>query len=161
MFVDGAWLEQQLPATKIVIVDMSRDDTRYLRFHLPGTVRLPYDVLVKGRRPDNFAASKIGQRAGRAGPSAGEHKVKVRIKDNELLNILGRPGITRDSHVVIYNDVGGPNAARLFWELERIGHPEVSVLDGGLVKWISGWPPRREHPGTPEGRNLRKRWRWM
>jgi thiosulfate/3-mercaptopyruvate sulfurtransferase len=32
--------------------------------------------------------------------------------------------------------MGGLNAARLFWELERIGHPAVSVLDGGLVRWI-------------------------
>ncbi|HEY5683650.1 MAG TPA: sulfurtransferase [Sulfuricaulis sp.] len=115
VFVDGAWLEQQLSATKVVIVDMSEDDTQYLRFHLPGAVRLPYDVLVKERKPD---------------------KVKVRIDDTELSRILGRLGITRNSHVVIYDDLGGLNAARLFWELERIGHPEVSVLDGGLVKWI-------------------------
>ncbi len=136
VFVDGAWLEQQLSAPKLVIVDMSDDDTQYLRFHLPGAVRLPYDVLVKERQPDNFAGSKIGQRAERAGPSAGGHKVKVRIDDTELLKVLGRLGITRDSHVVIYDDLGGLHAARLFWELERIGHPEVSVLDGGLVKWI-------------------------
>ncbi|OGI39860.1 MAG: hypothetical protein A2V91_05540 [Candidatus Muproteobacteria bacterium RBG_16_64_10] len=32
--------------------------------------------------------------------------------------------------------MGGLNAARLFWELERIGHREVSVLDGGLVQWV-------------------------
>jgi thiosulfate/3-mercaptopyruvate sulfurtransferase len=38
--------------------------------------------------------------------------------------------------VVIYDDMGGLNAARLFWELERIGHPRVSVLDGGLVQWV-------------------------
>ncbi|MCR4302326.1 MAG: rhodanese-like domain-containing protein [Sulfuricaulis sp.] len=144
VFVDGAWLEQQLSAPKIVIVDMSDDDTQYLRFHLSGAVRLPYDVLVKERQPDNFAGSKIGLRARRAGPNAGEgepqgrngHKVMVRLDDAELLRVLGRLGITRDSHVVIYDDLGGLHAARLFWELERIGHPEVSVLDGGLVKWI-------------------------
>jgi thiosulfate/3-mercaptopyruvate sulfurtransferase len=115
VYVNGAWLEQHLSAPKVVLVDMSDDDTQYLRFHLPGAVRLPYDVLVKERKPD---------------------KVKVRIDDNELSKILGRLGITRDSHVVVYDDLGGLNAARLFWELERIGHPEVSVLDGGLVKWI-------------------------
>jgi len=115
VYVNGAWLEQHLSAPKVVLVDMSDDDTQYLRFHLPGAVRLPYDVLVKERKPD---------------------KVKVRIDDTELSKILGRLGITRDSHVVVYDDLGGLNAARLFWELERIGHPEVSVLDGGLVKWI-------------------------
>jgi thiosulfate/3-mercaptopyruvate sulfurtransferase len=106
-------------------------------------VRLPYDVLVKQRK-DNFAGSKIGQRAGRAGPSAsegesqgwGEHKVPVRLDDAELARVLGRLGIARDSRVVIYDDMGGLNAARLFWELERLDHAEVSVLDGGLVRWI-------------------------
>jgi thiosulfate/3-mercaptopyruvate sulfurtransferase len=38
--------------------------------------------------------------------------------------------------VVIYDDLGGLNAGRLFLELERLGHPAVSVLDGGLVKWV-------------------------
>ena len=31
---------------------------------------------------------------------------------------------------------GGLHAGRLFWELEKIGHNKVSLLDGGLVKWI-------------------------
>ncbi len=114
-FVDGAWLEKQLTNAKVVIVDMSEDDNQYLRFHLPGAVRLPYDVLVKERKPD---------------------KVKVRLDDADLMRVLGRLGIARDSQVVIYDDMGGLNAARLFWELERIGHREASVLDGGLVRWI-------------------------
>lgn len=112
--VDGAWLEKQLADPKLVIVDMSDDDTQYLRFHLPGAIRLPYDVLVKQRKD----------------------KVTVRLDDAELARVLGRLGIARDARVVIYDDMGGLNAARLFWELERIGHPEVSVLDGGLVRWV-------------------------
>jgi thiosulfate/3-mercaptopyruvate sulfurtransferase len=112
--VDGATLERQIADPKLVIVDMSEDDNQYLRFHLPGAVRLPYDVLVKERKD----------------------KVQVRLDDAELARVLGRLGIGRDSRVVIYDDMGGLNAARLFWELERIGHAEVSVLDGGLVRWI-------------------------
>ncbi len=115
VFVDGAWLEKQLTNPKVVIVDMSDDDNQYLRFHLPGAPRLPYDVLVKERKTD---------------------KVKIRLDDADLARVLGRLGIARDSHVVAYDDMGGLNAARLFWELERIGHREVSVLDGGLVQWI-------------------------
>lgn len=113
--VDGAALEKQLADPKLVIVDMSDDDTQYLRFHLPGAIRLPYDVLVKQRKSD---------------------KVPVRLDDAELARVLGRLGIARDARVVIYDDMGGLNAARLFWELERLGHPEVSVLNGGLVRWV-------------------------
>jgi thiosulfate/3-mercaptopyruvate sulfurtransferase len=28
------------------------------------------------------------------------------------------------------------NASRLYWELERLGHQRLALLDGGLVKWI-------------------------
>ncbi len=114
VLVDGAVLEKQLADPKLVLVDMSEDDNQYLRFHLPGAVRLPYDVLVKQRKD----------------------KVPVRLDDAELARVLGRLGIARDSRVVIYDDMGGLNAARLFWELERLDHAEVSVLDGGLVRWI-------------------------
>jgi len=112
--VDGAWLEKRLADPKVVVVDMTDDDNQYLRFHLPGAVRLPYDVLVKERKD----------------------KVRVRLDDEELVRVLGRLGIAPDSHVVAYDDLGGLHAARLFWELERLGHRAVSVLDGGLVRWV-------------------------
>jgi len=62
--------------------------------------------------------------------------VSLRVSDQRLVEILGFFGITPDKHVVVYDDMGGLDAGRLFWELERIGHQQVSVLDGGLVKWI-------------------------
>jgi len=46
---------------------------------------------------------------------------------------LGTLGITPDSHVVIYDDKGGANAAaRFWWMLRSIGHEKVQVLNGGL-----------------------------
>ena len=42
-------------------------------------------------------------------------------------------GITPDSHVVVYDNNGGANAAARFWWLLRsIGHEKVQVLNGGL-----------------------------
>jgi len=47
---------------------------------------------------------------------------------------LGRWGITPASHVVIYDDQGGANAAsRLWWMLRAIGHGAVQVVDGGFA----------------------------
>jgi len=66
----------------------------------------------------------------------GPDRPPARLADEELFALLGRSGIVRDSHVVIYDDLGGLNAGRLFLELERLQHPAVSVLDGGLVKWV-------------------------
>lgn len=115
VLVEGRWLEANIHDPRVVVVDMSDDDAQYQRFHLPGAVRLPYEFLVKERKAD---------------------KVKVRLDDPELAALFGKLGITREKYVVIYDDMGGLNAARLFWELERLGHPRASVLDGGLVSWI-------------------------
>jgi thiosulfate/3-mercaptopyruvate sulfurtransferase len=115
VLVEGRWLEANIHDPRVTVVDMSDDDTQYQRFHLPGAVRLPYESLVKERKAD---------------------KVKVRLDDPELAALFGKLGITREKYVVIYDDMGGLNAARLFWELERLGHPRASVLDGGLVSWI-------------------------
>lgn len=55
---------------------------------------------------------------------------------------LGRLGITPETHVVIYDDLGGANAAsRFWWMLRAAGHARVQVLDGGLQAAVAaGWP---------------------
>lgn len=124
VLVDTEWLASRTGDSGVVVVDMTGDPMQYQRFHLPGAVHLRYDALVQRRRDG----------------------VALRIEDAQLLRLLGELGIRRDHHVVIYDDTGGLNAGRLFWELERIGHAAVSVLDGGLVKWIL------------EGRKVENRW---
>jgi thiosulfate/3-mercaptopyruvate sulfurtransferase len=114
VYVDTQWLAERLDDPGVVLMDVS-DDTQYMRFHIPGSVHLPYSALVKQDK---------------------KKKIPVRLDDRELYKRLGHFGIKRDRHVVLYDDMGGLNAGRLFWELERIGHPKVSVLDGGLVTWI-------------------------
>jgi thiosulfate/3-mercaptopyruvate sulfurtransferase len=39
--------------------------------------------------------------------------------------------------VVVYDDVGGGYAVRLWWLLRWIGHRRVALLDGGLQAWIA------------------------
>ncbi len=42
-------------------------------------------------------------------------------------------GISKDNHIVIYDDKNGSNAAaRFWWMLKSIGHKKVQVLNGGL-----------------------------
>ncbi|RKZ37939.1 MAG: sulfurtransferase [Gammaproteobacteria bacterium] len=139
--VNGDWLETRLKEATVRIVDMSVEDLQYRRFHIPGAVRLPYNAIVRDT------------------PKG----VSLRVDPNRMVEILGVLGITADSHVVVYDDMGGLNAARLFWELERIGHVRVSVLDGGLVRWIlDGRPvetepthitPTKYQPGRTLGRD--------
>lgn len=50
---------------------------------------------------------------------------------------LGRLGIRPASHVVVYDDVAGRIAARMWWMLRSIGHEKVQLLDGGYQAWVA------------------------
>jgi thiosulfate/3-mercaptopyruvate sulfurtransferase len=112
LLLDTEWVSTHLNDNKLVLIDMA-DETQYQRFHLPGAIHLPFTALV-----------------------AQQKNISVPIPQERLIALLGRLGISRDSHVVVYDDVGGLNAARLYWELEQLGHDKLSLLNGGLVKWI-------------------------
>jgi len=114
IYVEHDWLAKNLEQDNIVIVDMTSDNVQYLRYHIPGAVRLSYQDIVTKRKD----------------------KVSVRLPEPQFIKVLGSLGMTADQHIVIYDDMGGLEAGRLFWELERIGHDKVSVLRGGLVKWV-------------------------
>jgi thiosulfate/3-mercaptopyruvate sulfurtransferase len=46
-------------------------------------------------------------------------------------------GIGPERAVVVYEQDSGIRAARVFWFLEYLGHPNVRVLDGGLRRWTA------------------------
>ncbi len=52
-----------------------------------------------------------------------------------LAKKLGDWGISNTSQVVVYDDVGGAFAGRLWWLLRCMGHDKVAVLDGGIKHW--------------------------
>ncbi|KAM0786558.1 hypothetical protein ACM66B_002014 [Microbotryomycetes sp. NB124-2] len=47
----------------------------------------------------------------------------------------GRLGISRDSHVVVYDSYGMFTAPRTLFTFKAFGHDNVSVLNGGLPRW--------------------------
>lgn len=66
-------------------------------------------------------------------------------------------GLYPEQHAVVYDDTGGPAAARLAWTLKAFGHAAVSMLDGGMQAWrAEGLPLSREvtplTPGHYQGR---------
>lgn len=65
---------------------------------------------------------------------AGRHPLP---RPSEFASTLSSLGITPESHVVVYDDVGGRIAARLWWMMRVIGHDEVQVLDGGYQAWVN------------------------
>lgn len=54
-------------------------------------------------------------------------------KIQKFAEIISRLGISEDSHVIIYDDKNGANAAaRAWWMLRSCGLKNVQVLDGGI-----------------------------
>ena len=48
---------------------------------------------------------------------------------------LSLAGISRDDTVVVYGDYSDEPAARAYWFLRYLGHPQCALLDGGLTAW--------------------------
>ncbi len=46
-------------------------------------------------------------------------------------------GVSQDSIIIIYDNIGLYSAPRAWWLFRTMGHREVFVLDGGLPKWIA------------------------
>src|SRR3954465_10357373 len=89
---------------------------RYLAGHLPDAVFASLD--------DDLAQHP-------ADPAFGGRHPLPSLTD--FAATLGRWGIERDSHVIVYDDkFAAMGAARLWWMLRSIGHRNVQVLNGGL-----------------------------
>ncbi len=58
-----------------------------------------------------------------------------------FVQVLSSWGIDDQVQVVAHDDAGGAMAARLWWMLRWLGHPNVAVLDGGWPEW-----ERKSHP---------------
>ncbi|SDL57787.1 thiosulfate/3-mercaptopyruvate sulfurtransferase [Pedobacter sp. ok626] len=64
--------------------------------------------------------------------------------------LLGKYGVTKDTHVIVYDDKNGSNAAaRFWWMLKSIGHEKVQVLNGGYAAAIkAGFAVNAEVPSA-------------
>jgi thiosulfate/3-mercaptopyruvate sulfurtransferase len=49
---------------------------------------------------------------------------------------MRRAGVSDGKPVVVYDAAGATAAARAWWLLRYFGHPDVTVLDGGLGAWL-------------------------
>jgi thiosulfate/3-mercaptopyruvate sulfurtransferase len=64
-------------------------------------------------------------------------------------HLFAQRGVTPDRPVVVYEQTSGMCAARAFWYLEYLGHPNVRVLDGGLDAWIADGRPTTTKAAAP------------
>lgn len=53
----------------------------------------------------------------------------------EMEKLLSNLGISSQDSVILYDDQGGVNAARLWWVLRTYGFNQVRLLNGGMQSW--------------------------
>lgn len=103
----------------LVLVDVSNEKNakaNYEEKHLEGALFVDLNTQLANINSD----VSIG----------GRHPLPTFEQFSETLSNLG---ISKNSHVVIYDEKNGSNAAaRLWWMLKSVGHEMVQVLNGGF-----------------------------
>jgi len=89
-------------------------------------------VYREGHIPGAYYANLDTHLSSPIGPETGRHPLPDPVR---LADWLGQCGVTSDTRVVVYDDLGGTFAGRLWWLLRWLGHSQVAMLDGGLTAW--------------------------
>ncbi len=117
--INAAELLQVRQSEDLVLVDANGGKdakTNYNARHLDGALFVDVNTQLADIKPD--------------ASNGGRHPLPTLAQFSIVLATLG---ISKTSHVVIYDDQNGSNAAaRFWWMLMAIGHPNVQVLDGGF-----------------------------
>jgi len=61
----------------------------------------------------------------------------TRPTTQQFEDAAGSVGVSNETTVVVYDNVVGQWASRLWWLFRACGYDNVAVLDGGLLKWRS------------------------
>jgi len=127
LIIEPSELEAVLGQPNVLILDLGKADT-YNQAHVPGAIHvLPADIQL-GIKP-----------------------APGKLPTKEQLSILfSRLGLTPDTHVVVYDDDGGPWAGRMIWVLDAIGHTQYSFLNGGIHSLRAEIRPVESSPNTPQ-----------
>ena len=132
--VTTEWLAAHLNDANLVLLDST--------WHLPTAKRNAHEEYIAAHiKGAHFF--DIDQTSDRASPLP--HMLPTAEQFAAQMSTLG---IGNDSHVIAYDSYGLFSAARCWWMFKVFGHQKVSVLDGGLKKWLadghsveSGEPP--------------------
>lgn len=91
-----------------VLVDM-QPSYEYQENHIKGAVNIAREDITINQPVPNMLAPK-----------------------EKIEEVMGRNGIKKSSTVIIYDNTGNMDAARLWWTLKGYGHENIKVVSGGL-----------------------------
>jgi len=113
VLVSTEWLQQNLQAEGLVVVESDEDVLLYETGHIQGAVKIDWHTELNDPVTRDYQDG--------AGFAA----------------LMSAKGISRESTVVIYGDKSNWWAAYALWVFKLFGHADVRLLDGGREKWIA------------------------
>ncbi len=148
MIFDSALVSPEQLAGKLGSPGLAILDCRFDLLH-PNAGQKAY---LEGHIPGARYANLDQDLAGPIGPATGRHPLPAA---SDFQRRLGTWGITRQTAVVAYDAVGGAIAARAWWLLKWLGHPEAALLDGGLPAWLAGNRPLETNTAEPKAQHYK------
>jgi len=140
ILVSTAELAEHLGDPGWVVIDTRHDlmnpakgPQLYGQGHIPGAFFMHVDTDLSG--------AKTGKNGRHPLPDLDEFAAK-----------LTERGVAPGTQVVVYDDIGGNFAARLWWMLRWLGHDKAALLDGGYPLWVKeGRPVTTDVPPARKG----------
>lgn len=110
--VSTQWVADNLGGENIVLVEVDVDTEAYDQGHVPGAVGWNWTSQLNDELTRDI------------------------LSREQLEELLGASGISRDTTVVLYGDNNNWFATYAFWQLKMYGHPDLKIMDGGRQKWM-------------------------
>ena len=135
LLAETDWLAEHIGDANLRVVDCD-EYPAYQRLHIEGAIGLRVHHYLK----------EAGDSA--SGPGIGVHI----MPPERFAKTMASHGISNDTLVVAYDNLGGLYAARLWWSLDYYGHSACKVLNGGFRKWYEeGRPVTMDAPHVDRG----------
>ncbi|MBP6043222.1 MAG: sulfurtransferase [Rhodoluna sp.] len=113
VLVSTDWLQANLGAENLVIVESDEDLLLYATGHIPGAVKIDWHTDLN------------------------DPVLRDYLDGEKFSELLSSRGICRDTTVVIYGDNKNWWASYALWVFKLFGHEDVRLLDGGRETWIA------------------------
>lgn len=132
LLIEAEELVPYLGHDLIRIVDLSRSSV-YEQLHIPHAIHLKPNVLLRQQ----------------------EQATGLLPDEQGLKDLIQALNISKDHHIVVYDDEGGAWAGRLIWDLHCLGFTQTSLLNGGIHAWLgAGLPTSSSQENTAKVENL-------
>ncbi|TDC65164.1 sulfurtransferase [Actinomadura sp. GC306] len=111
VLVDTDWVESNLDAPGLVLVEVDEDVSAYDKGHIRGAVKIDWKTELQDPVRRDF------------------------IDKTGFEQLLSAKGIANDDTVILYGGNNNWFAAYAYWYFKLYGHENVKLLDGGRKKW--------------------------